>query len=243
MSAEGCCKYCITFEDVEAAAVRIKGVAHITPVLTSQSLDRKSGRNLYFKVEALQKTGSFKFRGALNAVKSIIEERSGENEIQVVTHSSGNHAQALALAAKEASGDGVLIHATIVMPYSTPSVKKAAVEDYGGIPVMTESTNESRERECDRILKETQAKFVHPSEDPRVIAGQGTACLELIQQIKEMGVSSLEAVIIPVSLKDSIRILQHSRILTISIYPLYLVSGWWWRVSGREYDNSSSSSG
>lgn len=193
-------KHCITFDDVQSAARRIKGIAHITPVLTSQSLNNKSGRNLYFKVEALQKTGSFKFRGALNAVKSIVEESSGKNKIHVVTHSSGNHAQALALAAREASTrDGsISIHATIVMPNSTPSVKKAAVEAYGGFPVMTESTNEARERECDRILKETQAYFVHPSEDPRVIAGQGTTCLELIQQIEELGVSPLEAVIIPV---------------------------------------------
>jgi threonine dehydratase len=219
MSTVDSYKYCIAFEDVDAAAVRIEGVAHRTPVLTSQCLDRKSGRNLYFKVEALQKTGSFKFRGALNAVKSIIEETPGTKDVQVVTHSSGNHAQALALAAREASKDGVSIRATIVMPYSTPSVKKAAVEGYGGIPVMTESTNEARERECDRILKETKAIFVHPSEDPRVIAGQGTACLEMIQQIKELGVSALDAVIIPVRLKSPLLVFrQHTRILIISVY-------------------------
>jgi serine racemase len=190
-------KYCITFEkDVLKAASRIQGAAHKTPVLTSQSLI-SDGKRFFFKVEAFQKTGSFKFRGALNAVKAELEKDQVTSPFPVVTHSSGNHAQALALAAKLASTETRNVSATIVMPKNAPNVKKAAVQDLGGNIVMVENTNEAREGEADRIVASTGASFIHPSEDPRVIAGQGTVCLEFVEQVKEMG-EELDAVIIPV---------------------------------------------
>jgi serine racemase len=192
--------YCVSFDDVRAAAARIEGTAHRTPVLTSSTLNEFASGNLYFKVEALQKTGSFKFRGALNAVRSILESRREQNsELHVVTHSSGNHAQALALAAKLSSTETCPVKATIVMPESTPAVKKSAVIAFGGVPVMVANTNEARENEADRIQRETGATFVHPSEDPRVIAGQGTVCFEFVAQMgDELKVSPLDVVIIPV---------------------------------------------
>jgi serine racemase len=199
--------YCVRFADVQAAAERISGTAHRTPVLESASLNRLAGdRRVFFKIEAFQKTGSFKFRGALNAVRSILaDDRTsmGGNDkntpLQVVTHSSGNHAQALALAARLSSTPERPVQATIVMPNNTPIVKKEAVADFGASIVMTESTNEAREREAEKIRKATGATFVHPSEDPRVIAGQGTVTLELVEQIKELeGSPQLDAVIIPV---------------------------------------------
>jgi len=183
--------YCITVKDVEDAALRIKGIAHCTPVLQAATLNPE-GRELFFKTEALQKTGSFKFRGALNAVKSLMETNT-EKIVPVVTHSSGNHAQALALASKLSSTTDIQVHATIVMPNTAPDVKVKAVRSYDGTIVMTEPTNEAREEEADRIVNETGASFIHPSENPRVIAGQGTVCLEFLQQTE-----GLDVVIIPV---------------------------------------------
>ena len=163
---------------------------------------------LFFKVEALQKTGSFKFRGALNAIQYLMEQKratasdQGEPEaakkedpcLQVVTHSSGNHAQALALAAKLSSA-----HATIVMPRNTPLVKKNAVQDFGATIVLVDNSNEARETEAETIRQRTGAAFVHPSEDPKVIAGQGTVCLELVQQMRELyDGAKPDVVIIPV---------------------------------------------
>ena len=197
--------YCINLKDVQCAAQRIKGTAYETPVLTSSSINDvvlpRRHCHFYFKVEAMQRTGSFKFRGALNAVRSILEEEDQQQatHLDVVTHSSGNHAQALALAAKLSSTETRHVTATIVMPESTPIVKKNAVIAFGGIPVMTANTNEAREYEADRIRRETGARFVHPSEDPFVIAGQGTVCLEFIEQVRAAHNNvTLDAVIIPV---------------------------------------------
>lgn len=188
--------YCIDYNDVKEAAKRIEGTAVRTPVLTSASLSELAQKNLFFKVEAMQKTGSFKFRGALNAVRSFLESHP-DTSLSVVTHSSGNHAQALALAAKLSSSGTNTVPATIVMPENTPLVKKRAVIAFGGIPIMVESTNEAREAEAERVHKETGAVFIHPSEDPKVIAGQGTVCKEFLEQVKGMDVS-LDTVIIPV---------------------------------------------
>ena len=189
-------KHCITFANVKEAASRIKDIAYRTPVLTSQSLI-KTGKNYFFKVEALQRTGSFKFRGALNAIKTELESDSARSSMLVVTHSSGNHAQALALAGKLACNEKTTVSATIVMPKGAPIVKKAAVADFGAKIVMVENSNEARKTEADRIVKTTGAVFIHPSEDPRVIAGQGTTSLEFIEQVRELG-EELDAVIIPV---------------------------------------------
>ena len=204
-------KYCINFQDVTKAAERINGIAHRTPVLTSTSLNeicskkhrREScdgaflgcGRRLFFKIEAMQRTGSFKFRGALNATLSLLENsdkqtRKGSqgNVINVVTHSSGNHAAALALSAKLASNLNThyTVNATIVMPKNAPEIKKAGVKGFGGEIILVDNSNEAREDMADLIVEERNAFFVHPSEDIRVIAGQGTACLELVEQVREM---------------------------------------------------------
>jgi len=201
--------YCVSFEDVQDAADRTFGTVHKTPVMTCRSLiassEHDDGKNYFFKVEAMQKTGSFKFRGALNAVRyhlehAIISENESESEnknetgLSVVTHSSGNHAQALALAAEMAA-----VRATIVMPNTAPLVKKNAVRDFGATIVTVENSNEARKSEAERIVAETGAVFVHPSEDPLVIAGQGTVALEFIGQVREMADGrDLDAVIIPV---------------------------------------------
>ena len=192
--------YCISLEDVKEAAARIDGVAHRTPVLTSRSFDCH-GKHFFFKAEALQRTGSFKFRGALNATKCEIATNTTASPLQVVTHSSGNHAQAVAMAAKLAATPERPVRATIVMPKNAPAIKQAATRGSGATVVLCESTNEARAEAADRIMKETGASFIHPSEDPRVIAGQGTCALELLQQLKELRDDSefqLDAVIIPV---------------------------------------------
>ena len=158
-------QYCISFEDVEKAAKRIRGVAHKTPVLTSRSIisssDYDDGKNYFFKVEAMQKTGSFKFRGALNAIKNQLEVvKDDSEELLVVTHSSGNHAQALALASKLASNERTKVAATIVMPNSAPLVKKNAVRDFGAKIVMVENTNEARKAEAEKIIASTGATYL-----------------------------------------------------------------------------------
>jgi serine racemase len=201
--------FCISLADVQAAATRLQNVAHRTPVLTSQSINALAqGRKLFFKVEALQKTGSFKFRGAYNAVSKLLQDRkkertnstdAGEGEsIHVITHSSGNHAQALAKAAQLASTATQKVHATIVMPNTTPLVKLHAVQDFGATIVMVENDPLARERECDLLLQnDAKAVFVHPSEEPLVIAGQGTVSLELLEQVQS-DTTKLDVVIIPV---------------------------------------------
>jgi threonine dehydratase len=165
--------YCVNLKDIKDAAKRIEGIAHRTPVLSSTSINKKAKRHLFFKVEAMQKTGSFKFRGALNAVKSVVSEQPDE-EIMFVSHSSGNHAQALALAAK-LSGQ----KATIVMPNNTPSVKKAAVADFGATIVIVENTNEAREDKATEIVNESgggESSRVKTKTQPYPF----TSCLKLL---------------------------------------------------------------
>jgi threonine dehydratase len=206
VSSSALSQYCVCFDDVKEAASRIRGVAHRTPVMTCRSLVASSqhddGKTYFFKVEAMQKTGSFKFRGALNAVKYQLEISCNDDTttMSVVTHSSGNHAQALALASKLASNETRKIEATIVMPNSAPVVKKNAVHDFGAKIVMVESTNKARREAAEQIVLSTGAVFIHPSENPKVIAGQGTVCLELVGQVQELlgEKEDLDAVIIPV---------------------------------------------
>jgi threonine dehydratase len=166
--------------DIRAAAERIKPYAHRTPVLTCESLNQKVGARVFLKCENLQKVGAFKFRGACNAVYSLTDEEAARG---VCTHSSGNHAQALALAAKIRG-----IPAYIVMPNNAPSVKKNAVAGYGGRITFCEPTLEARESTLDRIRLETGATLVHPYNDERVVAGQGTAALELLEDIPDLDV-------------------------------------------------------
>lgn len=174
-----------TLNDIREAAGRIKPYAHRTPVLTSESLNRQVGAQVFLKCENFQKVGAFKFRGACNAVYSLTDEEAARG---VCTHSSGNHAQALALAAKLRG-----IPAYIVMPDNAPSVKKNAVAGYGGHITFCEPTLEARESTLERISLETGANVVHPYDNERVIAGQGTAALELLEDVPD-----LDVIIVPV---------------------------------------------
>lgn len=170
----------ITLSDIQQAAQRIEPYIHYTPVLTNMSLNQQVGAEVYLKCENLQKVGAFKFRGACNAVFSLSDEEAARG---VCTHSSGNHAQALALAAKLRG-----IPAFIVMPNNAPQVKKNAVAGYGGQITFCEPTLEARESTLDRIRLDTGANVVHPYNDERVIAGQGTAALELLGQVPDLDV-------------------------------------------------------
>jgi len=183
--------HCISFDDVKAAHERVKPFVHCTPVLTNSYFTGESGRSgVYFKAEAFQKTGSFKFRGATNAVQSLSDEVAAAG---VCTHSSGNHAQALSVAARNRG-----IPAHIIMPDTAPAPKQAAVRGYGANVTICSPTE--REAECSKISKATGATVIHPSENPRVIAGQGTVSLELVEQVKEMlpDGEKIDVVIIPV---------------------------------------------
>jgi threonine dehydratase len=169
-----------TLDDIHAAAQRIKPYIHRTPVLTNESLNEKVAAKVFLKCENFQKVGAFKFRGACNAVFSLRDEEAARG---VSTHSSGNHAQALALAARLRG-----IPAYIVMPNNAPAVKKAAVAGYGGIITFCEPTLAAREATLAQIAQETGSEVVHPYNDERVIAGQGTAVLELLEEIPELDV-------------------------------------------------------
>lgn len=170
----------VTLTDIQQAAKRIKPYAHRTPVLTNESLNQRAGARVFFKCENFQKVGAFKFRGACNAVFSLTDE---EAEQGVCTHSSGNHAQALALAARLRG-----IPAYIVMPNNAPQVKKNAVAGYGGRITFCEPTLEARESTLERIRLDTGAVVVHPYNNERVIAGQGTAALELLEEVPDLDV-------------------------------------------------------
>jgi len=174
-----------TLNSIRLAHDRIKTYAHQTPVMTSESLNYLVGASLFFKCENLQKTGAFKFRGACNAVFSLSDELAKEG---VVTHSSGNHGQALALAAKFRG-----IKARIIMPEDSSEVKVAAVKSYGGEIIFCEGNLKSREDTLEKVLQEKGGHLVHPYDDYRVIAGQSTAALELLEEIKD-----LETIIAPV---------------------------------------------
>ena len=174
-----------TFEDVIAAHRLIAPYIHRTPVLTSSYLDELTGTQLFFKCENFQKAGAFKARGASNAVFGLSQERAAKG---VVTHSSGNHALSLAYAAGRRG-----IPCTVVMPHTAPQTKKDAVCGYGGKIVTSEPSISSRETILAEVLAEGGAEFVHPYNDPRVIAGQATCSRELNEQV-----DMLDAVIAPI---------------------------------------------
>jgi threonine dehydratase len=171
--------------DIRAAHKRIQPYIHRTPVLTSKQLNRIFSCELYFKCENFQKVGAFKFRGATNAVLSLSEN---DRKNGVVTHSSGNHAAALALAA---SMNGV--KSRIVMPETAPAVKKNAVAGYGAEITFCKPTLQSREETTRQIMQETGAVLIHPYDNFNVICGQGTAALELLQDAGD-----LEVVVAPI---------------------------------------------
>jgi len=167
-----------TLETIRDAHQRIAPYIHRTPVFTSQSLDEFAGARLFFKCENLQKTGSFKMRGAANAVFSLSDAEARRG---VVTHSSGNHAAALARAATLRG-----IPAWIVMPSNAPELKKKAVEDYGGRITLCQPTLAAREAAAQKLIAETGAVLLHPYDDDRIIAGQATAALELIEDVADL---------------------------------------------------------
>ncbi|MFM1804507.1 MAG: hypothetical protein RL136_1386 [Planctomycetota bacterium] len=173
-----------TIDTIRAARRRIEPFVHRTPVVTNATLDEASGRRLWFKCELLQRTGSFKFRGATNAVRSLSEADAARG---VVTHSSGNHAQALALAARMR---GIAAH--VVMPSNSAEVKKAAVRGYGARIIECEPTLEARESTAARVIAETGGTMIPPYNHPDVIAGQGTIALELLDECPQ-----LDAIIVP----------------------------------------------
>ena len=171
---------CAKLEDIQTAARRIAPYAHRTPVLHSSALNKILGADLSFKCENFQRVGAFKFRGACNAVVSLSAD---ELKRGVVTHSSGNHAAALALSAKLA---GTTAH--IVMPSNAPAVKKAAVEGYGAKITFCEPTLEARESTLARVMEDEGRVLIHPYNDARIIAGQGTASLELLEEVSDLDV-------------------------------------------------------
>jgi threonine dehydratase len=165
---------------IEQAHERIKSYIHRTPVLTSQLINETLGAEIYFKCENFQKIGAFKIRGALNAVMSLNEDQL---KCGVCTHSSGNHAQALALAARLRK-----TKAYIVMPKTASKVKVAAVKQYGGEITFCEPTLASREENIDKIQKKTSATLIHPYNDVNIIAGQATAAKELIEDYPDLDI-------------------------------------------------------
>ncbi len=167
-----------TFADVQAAAERIRGQAHRTPVLISRRVDAETGARVYFKCENFQRMGAFKFRGAFNALSRFDED---QRRAGVVTYSSGNHAQAIALAARILG-----VPATIVMPHDAPEAKVAATLGYGASVVRYDRYAEDREEIGRALAADKGLTLVPPFDHPDVIAGQGTATLELLQEVGEL---------------------------------------------------------
>lgn len=177
--------YIPTFDDVKAAHERVKPWIHRTPVLTSSYFDGRTGSELFFKCENFQKAGAFKVRGASNAVFGLSNDKA---KYGVASHSSGNHALSLSYAAGKRG-----IKATVVMPRTAPDAKKDAVRGYGGVVLECEPSTAAREAMLNDVVDETGADFVHPYNDHRVIAGQGTCSLELHDDV-----GPLDAVVAPI---------------------------------------------
>lgn len=198
----------VDMADILAAAGRVRRHIHRTPLLHSRLLDEIADATLLFKAEPLQVTGSFKIRGATNAVMALDAVAASRG---VATHSSGNFAAALARAA---AWRGIPAH--VVMPTTSPSAKKAATEGYGGHVIPCEPTLEARESTLESVVAETGATFLHPYNHPDVIAGQGTLGVELIEDVPD-----LEAVLVPVGgggLSSGVSIAVHARRPDIAIY-------------------------
>ena len=170
----------ISFADVQSAARVLAGVANRTPVLTSRTINRLTGYQVYFKCENLQRIGAFKFRGAYNALSRLSEAEKAQG---VITHSSGNHAQGIALAAKLLG-----IAATIVMPTDAPQAKLDATRGYGAEVVLYDRQQQERSEVSGRLAREQNLVFVPPYDHPHIMAGQGTAGLELLQDVLDLDV-------------------------------------------------------
>lgn len=170
----------VTWEDIVSASARIEGVAHRTPVLTSTTANERTGAQLFFKAENTQRMGAFKFRGAYNALSQFSDD---QKQAGVIAFSSGNHAQAIALAAKILG-----IKATIVMPEDAPANKLAATRGYGAEVVLYDRYKEDREAIGNRIAEEQGGTVIPPFDHPHIIAGQGTAAKELIEDVGELDI-------------------------------------------------------
>lgn len=173
-------KHIPSFEEIQAAHQRISPYSHRTPVLSSKQVNEMTGGEIFFKCENFQKVGAFKFRGACNAVLSLTDEEASRG---VATHSSGNHAQALALAARIRG-----IPAYVVMPENAPKVKVKAVKNYGAEVTFCASTLEARESTLKQVVEQTGAFFIHPYNDSRIVAGQATAALELLEDHPDLDI-------------------------------------------------------
>jgi len=167
-------------EDIEKAQQRIKPYIHHTPVMTNQSINEMTGIQFYFKCENFQKIGAFKIRGGMNAALSLSADQLKNG---IATHSSGNHAQALAYAAKTLG-----IKAYIVMPKSSPQVKVDAVRGYGATVIICEANQAARETALNKVVSETGAEFIHPYDDYRVITGQATCVKEFLEDVPDLDV-------------------------------------------------------
>ena len=163
------------YDDVQAAAERLEGIAHRTPIATSRTVDARTGATVFFKCENLQRAGAFKFRGAYNALSRLDADKRRRG---VLTYSSGNHAQAVALA-----GRLLEIKATIVMPDDAPAIKLAATREYGGDVVTYDRRSEDRQELGARLARERGLTLIPPFDHPHVIAGQGTAAKELFEDV------------------------------------------------------------
>lgn len=177
----------VSLSAIQTAQGRLSGHARLTPVLTCSTMDTLAGAELFFKCEIFQKTGSFKFRGALNAVSCALE--ANPDTAAVVCHSSGNHAAAVALAAKLKG-----LEAHIVVPSNTPLIKRNAVATYGGKLILCEPTVDAREAACAKVQAATGAAFIPPYNHPNVICGQGTIGIEFLDQVPD-----LDAIVVPIS--------------------------------------------
>jgi len=197
------------FSDIEKAHDIIRSFVHETPILSSKLLNEIAGCEIVFKCENFQKVGAFKFRGATNAIQSLSKDELSKG---VCTHSSGNHAQALSLAAKQAG-----VPAYIVMPKNAPQVKIDAVRNYNAKIFFCEPTLEARETELKKVQEKTGASFIHPYNNFHVIAGQGTAAKELLEEI-----SDLDAIIAPVGGGG---LMSGTAITTKALYPAMQIYG------------------
>jgi len=180
--------YLISHIDVQVASKIVSPHIHKTSLLECSTINRLCGKNIYLKTENLQKTGSFKIRGAINAIKHEIQDNSKDEKTSVVTHSSGNHGQAVARAASIFG-----IKSYIVMPQNSPSCKKNAVLAYGGNVIECLNNEYSRQEVADKVLKETGGVFIDASQNPNVIAGQGTIAMEILEEN-----SDIDAIVVPV---------------------------------------------
>jgi threonine dehydratase len=176
----------LTWDLIQDARARIEGRVHRTPVMTSHTLDSEASANLFFKCENFQSIGAFKARGATNAIFALSEAQVRNG---VATHSSGNHAAAVARAARLRG-----VPAYVVMPNNTPMAKQASVARYGGKIVLCEPTRAAREKGAEQLMAETGAILVHPFDDYHVMAGQGTTAVELLEDVPD-----LDAILVPIS--------------------------------------------